>query len=153
MKLHDYTYQTGYCLIHDTDSAILGPDIYEAILGLIRSGAGPLAGVPGVSYRFTDVVDLACLSVETQAGPLWLAQIVPYRRDVAAAVSSLDGIAESLRLAGMPVESKLPDALATPCVVTLLLPALVTAGRDLVELLGGVPRDFACVWLADKFGM
>lgn len=117
------------------------------------AGSGPLATVPGVSYRFTDAEALACLSVETRDGPLWIAQIVPYQEQIESAVGDLEGIAERLLLAGCPVENKLPATLTTPCIVTLLLPALTTLDRDMVTMLGGVPRDFACVWLADKFGM
>ncbi len=153
MKLRDYTYQSGHCVTHDTDVAILSSNIYVQIRGMIQAGSGRLGPVAGISYRFTDAEEFACLSVEGTNGPIWIALIVPYKSVLAQALCELDGIAESLTLHGWPVSSALPDAVVTPCVITLLLPGIMGLDRARIELLGGVPRDFACVWLSEKFGM
>jgi len=156
MKLHDYTYQSGHCLVDDTESAILGPEIFETILGLIREGSGLLPSVPGVGYRWTEADGVACLSVDLQTNPpspIWLALVVAYQGEATTAVAQLDMIAEHFILAGYPMDCNLPDHLATPCVITLLLPGVTMLPRETVHLLGGVPRDFACVWLSHTYGM
>jgi hypothetical protein len=153
MKLRDYTYQSGNCVTHDTEIEIVSEDVYGKIRDMIRSGSGPLGPIEGITYQFTDAEDIACLSVEGENGPIWVAAIVPYQGVVERAVSDLDGIAERLTLNGFPVSGALPETLITPCIVTLLLPGYLSIDPWMMTLLGGVPRDFACVWLGDKFGM
>lgn len=146
MKLYEYAYESGACVAHDIDTVLLAVgDVREILLSMIRRGAGPLAGVPGASYRFEVSDGLACLWLGTAKGPVSVAIVVAHEEQIARVVERLKSIAKDLDVA-----NGLPEELAAPCIVTLTLPALVALPPETVMHLGAVPRDLACVWLADQ---
>ncbi len=65
----------------------------------------------------------------------------------------MDDMTEQYREIGYPMKRQLPDAIITPCVITFYMPGLALLDRDVIRMLGGLPRDFASVWLERKFGV
>lgn len=146
VKLYEYAYESGNRVAHDIDAVLLAiGDVREILTGMIRRGSGPLAGVPGTSYRFEVNDGLACLWLGTATGPVRVAIVVAYREQVARVVERLKSIAKDLGVA-----NELPADVVAPCIVTLTLPTMAILPPETAIQLDAVPRDLACVWLADE---
>lgn len=153
MKIRDYTYQTGHCLTHETSANRMHPEVRKIITRLIAAGKGSLPGFGGCTYQFvSESDDLASLSVEHNGAPIWFCFFCPYRDSTTQARRMLDETAERLTLEGLPMHGRLPDLLETPCILTMLLPSAAGAPFELIQVLGGMPRDFATVWFTQQFG-
>lgn len=150
MKIRDYTFNNGKCVIHDTTALSQSSPEYELfqkeILRLIQAGEGELTALTGVTYKITQESDSMCISVDVNDVPLWISFICPSVESANMAKQFLKDFAnsypESLR-----VECRLLEKIIAPCIITMVQPSAIFIPKDTIRLLGGVPRDFATVFL------
>jgi len=151
MKIRDYTYNNGNCVIHDTNTLQSTTSenkvaVRKEILRLIQAGEGILTGFHGVTYKITQEKDSMCISVDVNNIPLWISFIcstVKCANEIRYLLKNLDSsYPEPFR-----TEDRLPEIIIAPCIITMVQPSAIFVPKDTVRLLGGIPRDFASVFL------
>jgi hypothetical protein len=118
----------------------------KQIIKLIQMGEGELTGFTGVTYKITQEGDSMCISVDVYDVPLWISFICPSVESANMAKQFLKDFANSYP-EPLRVECRLPEKIIAPCIITMVQPSAIFVSKDTIRLLGGVPRDFAAVFL------
>jgi hypothetical protein len=151
MKIRDYTFNNGNCVIHDTTAlphfaSADNDTTKDNILRLIHAGEGKLTGYTGVTYKITQEEDSMCMSVDVNNIPLWISFICPSVESANMIKQFLKDYAYSYP-EPLRAECRLPENIIAPCIITMVQPSAIFVPKDTIRLLGGVPRDFAAVFL------
>ncbi|MFA5526674.1 MAG: hypothetical protein WC992_07610 [Acholeplasmataceae bacterium] len=146
MKYHNYTWNTGHCMHHDT-AVNLSPAILPKVRELLAVRAGPVPGLAPVAYRLDrQGSTMAALTTYGHAhAPIWTTLFFV---DAEAAIAVYDVAEATTPAAKSPT---LPDLLTPPGLLTIMHPTVALAGIDLatIQILADFAKTMFSVWALD----
>lgn len=149
MKYHNYTWNTGHVMHHDTD-VNLRADIIPMVRGLIEAKEGMVPGAGMVCYQLVEAEDYrsACLTTwgtMAEYPPIWSTLFFIDRR------SAVDAM-WTTRTFNVPPHPDIPDHPAAPGLLTVIHPSI--AGADLspavLEMLADFAKTMFSVWALER---
>lgn len=153
MKLYDYTFNSGNCVIHNVEAYYnCNREFYKIVAALIDAQEGPLPGLKDITYWATcdKQEDMLCLSVHSAGIPVWIAHICKTENTMKVACDTLREISQRFTMDFPNMGCKLPQSIKLPCIITYTLPTAALVPFEVGFILGGVPRDFAIAYLNRK---
>lgn len=149
MKYHNYTWNTGHVMHHDTE-VDLRPDIIPMVRGLIEAREGIVPGAGMVWYELVRSEDdrSACLTTwgtTAEHPPIWSTLFFIDR-------TSADDAMWTTREFNVPPHPDIPEHPAAPGLLTVIHPSIAMAdvSPSAIEMLADFAKTIFSVWALDR---